>query len=79
MVAANEGEGAYEAQLAVHLPTGAHYMRAISDIKVRPHLGGIPRDLRGARALPLLSQLRGPTSLRHDCNSNWEKEHLLIT
>ncbi|XP_004772590.1 integrin alpha-IIb isoform X2 [Mustela putorius furo] len=33
MIAANEGEGAYEAQLAVHLPTGAHYMRAISDIK----------------------------------------------
>ncbi|XP_022375701.1 integrin alpha-IIb isoform X1 [Enhydra lutris kenyoni] len=33
MVAANEGEGAYEAQLAVHLPAGAHYMRAISDIK----------------------------------------------
>lgn len=62
MIAANEGEGAYEAQLAVHLPTGAHYMRAISDIKVRPYLGGIPRDLRGARALPLLLQLRGPTS-----------------
>ncbi|XP_032704942.1 LOW QUALITY PROTEIN: integrin alpha-IIb [Lontra canadensis] len=33
MVAANEGEGAYEAQLAVHLPAGAHYMRAISDVK----------------------------------------------
>lgn len=29
--AANEGEGAYEAELAVHLPPGAHYMRALSN------------------------------------------------
>nr|KAF6309021.1 integrin subunit alpha 2b [Pipistrellus kuhlii] len=31
--AANEGEGAYEAELAVHLPDGAHYMRAVSDVQ----------------------------------------------
>ncbi|CAO2645565.1 Integrin alpha-IIb [Lemmus lemmus] len=31
--AANEGEGAYEAELAVHLPPGAHYMRALSNIE----------------------------------------------
>lgn len=35
MDAANEGEGAYEAELAVHLPLGAHYMRALSDVEVR--------------------------------------------
>nr|XP_025842677.1 integrin alpha-IIb [Vulpes vulpes] len=33
MEAANEGEGAYEAELAVHLPPGAHYMRAVSNIE----------------------------------------------
>lgn len=33
MDAANEGEGAYEAELAVHLPQGAHYMRAISNVQ----------------------------------------------
>ncbi|XP_016057513.1 PREDICTED: integrin alpha-IIb [Miniopterus natalensis] len=33
MDAANEGEGAYEAELAVHLPPGAHYMRALSNIE----------------------------------------------
>ncbi|XP_034883181.1 integrin alpha-IIb [Mirounga leonina] len=33
MDAANEGEGAYEAELAVHLPLGAHYMRAVSNIE----------------------------------------------
>uniref|UniRef100_A0A8C8SXX9 Integrin alpha-IIb n=1 Tax=Peromyscus maniculatus bairdii TaxID=230844 RepID=A0A8C8SXX9_PERMB len=31
--AANEGEGAYEAELAVHLPPGAHYMQALSNIE----------------------------------------------
>ncbi|XP_057631468.1 integrin alpha-IIb [Chionomys nivalis] len=31
--AANEGEGAYEAELAVHLPPGAHYMRALSNVE----------------------------------------------
>ncbi|XP_004621085.2 integrin alpha-IIb [Sorex araneus] len=31
--AANKGEGAYEAELAVHLPPGAHYMRALSNMK----------------------------------------------
>uniref|UniRef100_A0A8C3VYH6 Integrin alpha-IIb n=1 Tax=Catagonus wagneri TaxID=51154 RepID=A0A8C3VYH6_9CETA len=31
--AANEGEGAYEAELVVHLPPGAHYMRALSNVK----------------------------------------------
>ncbi|CAH6776229.1 Itga2b [Phodopus roborovskii] len=31
--AANEGEGAYEAELAVHLPLGAHYMRAVSNVE----------------------------------------------
>ncbi|XP_008836412.1 integrin alpha-IIb isoform X2 [Nannospalax galili] len=31
--AVNEGEGAYEAELAVHLPPGAHYMRALSNIE----------------------------------------------
>lgn len=36
MDAANEGEGAYEAELAVHLPQGAHYMRAVSNVQVRP-------------------------------------------
>lgn len=35
--AANDGEGAYEAELAVHLPPGAHYMRALSNIEVRCH------------------------------------------
>lgn len=44
MEAANEGEGAYEAELAVYLPPGAHYMRALSNIEVRhppplPHQG----------------------------------------
>ncbi|XP_012299421.2 integrin alpha-IIb isoform X2 [Aotus nancymaae] len=33
MDAANKGEGAYEAELAVHLPQGAHYMRALSNIE----------------------------------------------
>ncbi|XP_077020275.1 integrin alpha-IIb [Tamandua tetradactyla] len=33
MAAANEGEGAYEAELAVRLPPGAHYMRALSDLE----------------------------------------------
>lgn len=37
--AANDGEGAYEAELAVHLPPGAHYMRALSNVEVRCHLG----------------------------------------
>lgn len=36
MDTANEGEGAYEAELAVHLPQGAHYMRARSNVEVRP-------------------------------------------
>lgn len=36
MDAANEGEGAYEAELVVHLPPGAHYMRALSNMEVRP-------------------------------------------
>ncbi|XP_012582005.1 PREDICTED: integrin alpha-IIb [Condylura cristata] len=31
--AANDGEGAYEAELAVNLPPGAHYMRALSDME----------------------------------------------
>ncbi|ELV11226.1 Integrin alpha-IIb [Tupaia chinensis] len=31
--AANEGEGAYEAELAMHLPPGAHYMRAVSNLE----------------------------------------------
>ncbi|XP_036195455.1 integrin alpha-IIb isoform X1 [Myotis myotis] len=31
--AANDGEGAYEAELAVHLPQGAHYMRAVSNVQ----------------------------------------------
>lgn len=31
--AANEGEGAYEAELAVHLPSGAHYMWALSNVE----------------------------------------------
>ncbi|KAL1778648.1 integrin alpha-IIb [Sigmodon hispidus] len=31
--AANEGEGAYEAELVVHLPLGAHYMRALSNVE----------------------------------------------
>ncbi|XP_008068058.1 integrin alpha-IIb [Carlito syrichta] len=33
VLAANEGEGAYEAELATRLPPGAHYMRALSDIQ----------------------------------------------
>ncbi|XP_032313256.1 integrin alpha-IIb isoform X3 [Camelus ferus] len=33
MDAANKGEGAYEAELAVHLPPGAHYMQALSNNK----------------------------------------------
>ncbi|KAM6163562.1 integrin alpha-IIb [Rhynchocyon petersi] len=33
MNATNEGEGAYEAELAVQLPLGAHYMRAVSNIE----------------------------------------------
>ncbi|XP_066222404.1 integrin alpha-IIb [Saccopteryx leptura] len=33
MDAANEGEGAYEAELVVHLPPGTHYMRALSNIE----------------------------------------------
>ncbi|KAM4842872.1 integrin alpha-IIb [Thomomys bottae] len=33
MDAVNEGEGAYEAELAVHLPPGAHYMRAFSNME----------------------------------------------
>ncbi|KAF4012681.1 hypothetical protein G4228_003986 [Cervus hanglu yarkandensis] len=33
MDAANEGEGAYEAELAVYLPPGAHYMRAVSNME----------------------------------------------
>lgn len=48
MDAANEGEGAYEAELAVHLPPGAHYMRAVSNVEVRSRRGGIPGG-RGVR------------------------------
>uniref|UniRef100_A0A8D0UEC5 Integrin alpha-2 domain-containing protein n=1 Tax=Sus scrofa TaxID=9823 RepID=A0A8D0UEC5_PIG len=33
VVAANEGEGAHEAELVVHLPPGAHYMQALSNTK----------------------------------------------
>ncbi|XP_006897945.1 PREDICTED: integrin alpha-IIb [Elephantulus edwardii] len=33
MNATNKGEGAYEAELVVHLPPGAHYMRALSNIE----------------------------------------------
>lgn len=33
MDAANDGEGAYEAELAVYLPPGAHYMRAVSNME----------------------------------------------
>ncbi|XP_045345128.1 integrin alpha-IIb [Leopardus geoffroyi] len=33
MDAVNEGEGAYEAELVVHLPPGTHYMRAIGNIE----------------------------------------------
>lgn len=33
MDAANEGEGAYEAELTVYLPPGAHYMRAVSNME----------------------------------------------
>ncbi|KAL2764887.1 integrin alpha-IIb preproprotein, partial [Daubentonia madagascariensis] len=33
MNAANEGEGAYEAELATRLPPGAHYMHALSDVE----------------------------------------------
>ncbi|XP_039702645.1 integrin alpha-IIb isoform X2 [Pteropus medius] len=33
MEAANNGEGAYEAELAVYLPPGAHYMRALSNVE----------------------------------------------
>ncbi|XP_027729022.1 integrin alpha-IIb [Vombatus ursinus] len=33
MSASNEGEGAYEAELAVYLPQGAHFMQALSDVK----------------------------------------------
>lgn len=40
VVAANEGEGAHEAELVVHLPPGAHYMQALSNTKVRPPLWG---------------------------------------
>lgn len=40
MEAANEGEGAYEAELAVYLPPGAHYMRALSNTEVRPPTPG---------------------------------------
>ena len=39
MDAANEGEGAYEAELTVYLPPGAHYMRAVSNMEVSPNLG----------------------------------------
>lgn len=63
MEAANEGEGAYEAELAVHLPPGAHYMRALSNIEVRPPPRGTVADLEGAGALLLISHLRAPTSL----------------
>lgn len=31
--AANEGEGAYEAELVVHLPPGAHYMQAFGNME----------------------------------------------
>lgn len=83
MDAANEGEGAYEAELAVHLPPGAHYMRAISNIEVMLHFRGITMDLGGARALALIFHLRAPTSLPHcskncDFFFNLEKEYLLI-
>lgn len=50
--AANEGEGAYEAELAVHLPAGAHYMRALSNIEVSPPPWGIARDLGSGSQLP---------------------------
>lgn len=44
VTAANEGEGAYEAELAIQLPLGAHYMQALSDLPVRG---------QGPHALPL--------------------------
>lgn len=62
MDAANEGEGAYEAELAVYLPPGAHYMRAVSNIEVSPH-PGVDGDLGSTGALILISHLRAPISL----------------
>lgn len=52
--AANDGEGAYEAELAVHLPPGAHYMRALSNIEVR-YRRGHSQQAAGMRALTLAS------------------------
>lgn len=56
MDATNEGEGAYEAELAVQLPPGAHYMQALSNIEVRPLPRGITRHLGGTGALTLISR-----------------------
>lgn len=58
--AANEGEGAYEAELAVHLPPGAHYMQALSNIEVRCCPGA---QLAGNRRESLDSGLPPKSSL----------------
>lgn len=59
MDAANEGEGAYEAELAVFLPPGAHYMRAVSNMEVSPN-PGVHGDLGSVGALILISHLELP-------------------
>lgn len=52
MDAANEGEGAYEAELAVFLPPGAHYMRAVSNMEEPPP--GVHGDLGSVEPLILI-------------------------
>ncbi|XP_075418070.1 integrin alpha-IIb [Tenrec ecaudatus] len=49
--AGNEGEGAYEAELAVHLPPGAHYMQAFSDMEGMERLLCNPRKENESKAV----------------------------
>ena len=84
MDAANEGEGAYEAELTVYLPPGAHYMRAVSNMEVSPNLG-VHGDLGSVGALILISHLIAPVSLCFPSRapiffypSNLKEEYLLM-
>ncbi|XP_021095858.1 integrin alpha-IIb isoform X1 [Heterocephalus glaber] len=55
---ANEGEGAYEAELALQLPPGAHYMRALSDMPGFERLVCSQKEENGSRLV--LCELGNP-------------------
>ncbi|XP_064380529.1 integrin alpha-IIb [Dromaius novaehollandiae] len=56
--ASNAGEGAFEAELRVQLPPGAHYQKAISDIQGQEKLSCNPRKENGSHVV--LCELGNP-------------------